>query len=437
MTREFADARREDLGLLLANQVHTGALLSYRKNAFDLFAKHGLPSRRNESWKYTSLDTLAQNQFVHAATTKHTQDDAMVLPSLDAMRITITNGKVDEAALLKIQNSGLQIFLLTDAIQANPALLEQYLVGMPDPALALHNLNTALMDEGIYIRVPADTSPKIPLLLNFASRQSDSAVASYPRIIVEVEENASLVLIEYHEGANGCENFCNQVNQFSLASNAKLSHYSLQHGSVSDTHLCRTVVKAARSSSLDHYGMQFGGRLLRNEIDVSLNGVGANAHLSGLFLPTDKQHMDNQICVEHAAPETVSTQNYRGVLNEQGHGVFNGKVVVRETAPKTDARQSNRNLLLSNRAEIDTKPELEIYADDVKCSHGVTTGQIDQNQLFYLLSRGIDAQTAQSLLVFAFADAVIAPVVIPEIKEHLEQQLVGELPDTERIRNFV
>ncbi len=219
--------------------------------------------------------------------------------------------------------------------------------------------------------------------------------------------------------------------------NAKLSHYSLQHGSVSDTHLCRTVVKTARSSSLDHYGMQFGGRLLRNEIDVSLNGVGANARLSGLFLPTDKQHMDNRICVEHAAPETVSTQNYRGVLNEQGRGVFNGKVVVRETAPKTDARQSNRNLLLSNRAEIDTKPELEIYADDVKCSHGVTTGQIDQNQLFYLLSRGIDAQTAQSLLVFAFADAVIAPVVIPEIKEHLEQHLVGELPDTERIRNFV
>ncbi len=437
MTREFAEARRSDLGLVLASGSAGDAISGYRQQAFELFEKHGLPDRRIENWKYTSLDSLLRSKFTPAPVIESFDRKENALPTLDAMRVVINNGNIDTSGFDQLRENGLQVELLTDAAAHDSNLLDQYLAGMQGPALAPYNLNTALMHNALFVQVEAGRSVQKPLLLHFTSSQANSAVASYPRVIVKLEENSSLTLVEYHESQNTLEHLCTQVNQFDLKRNSVLIHHGLQHGAPTDLHLCRTEVHVAESASFSHHGMQFGGKLLRNEIDVVLAGKGSKTDLNGLFVPTGKQHMDNRISIIHAAPETISSQNYRGVLNDQGRGVFNGKVLVEKAAQKTDATQSNRNLLLSNRAEIDTKPELEIYADDVKCSHGVATGQLDKNQLFYLLSRGIEAQTAQSLLVFAFADSVITTVDIPEIRKHLEQCLVGELPDANRIRDFV
>ncbi len=243
--------------------------------------------------------------------------------------------------------------------------------------------------------------------------------------------------MESYLGTNDAEYFNNTVTEIVTAKGARLEHYKLQQEGPRGFHIGNTSVRQHRDSQLASHAISLGGALIRNDIDTELAEEGANVLMNGLYMAAGHQHVDNHTCISHAKPHTTSTEHYRGVLDGHARGVFNGRVVVQPRAQKTEARQANANLLLSDDAEVDTKPELEIYADDVKCSHGASVGQLDENMLFYLRSRAIEEKTAKGLLTFAFADEVIKDIKFAPIRERLESVVVGKLPDPALIRDFV
>ena len=258
----------------------------------------------------------------------------------------------------------------------------------------------------------------------------------HPRNLVVMAEQSEATLIESYVGLDDADYFTNAVTEISLADNAILKHYKVQQESLNAYHIGSLNAWQGKNSQLESHSVSLGGALVRNDIHSQLDAEGANIVMNGLYMTSGRQHVDNHTRVDHLKPHTYSTENYRGVLNDRSRAVFNGKVVVHKQAQKIDAHQNNANLLLSDDAEIDTKPELEIYADDVKCSHGATVGQLDENMLFYLRSRAIDEETARSLLTYAFADEVISKIEFMPIRNRLEYLVVGQLPDAALIREF-
>ncbi|MGH8120778.1 MAG: Fe-S cluster assembly protein SufD, partial [Gammaproteobacteria bacterium] len=230
--------------------------------------------------------------------------------------------------------------------------------------------------------------------------------------------------------------FTNTVTEACVQKGAVLQHYKIQREGQSCYHVGNFDIRQEQDSRVESFSIALGGSLVRNDIRARLDAEGAGIRMNGLYLAGGRQHIDNHTRVDHLQPRTWSHENYRGVLNEHARGVFNGKVIVHKDAQKTDASQNNANLLLSDNAEVDTKPELEIYADDVKCAHGATVGQLDQDMLFYLRSRAIDETTARNLLTYAFVDEVLREVGIAPLRRHLEQMIISRLPQPELIREF-
>jgi Fe-S cluster assembly protein SufD len=254
-------------------------------------------------------------------------------------------------------------------------------------------------------------------------------------VLVKAGANSSATLVEHYVAASG-EALELAVTELSLGEGARVEHYRLQECSSDGFHLGVLAGRVGRDATLVSHNLSIGGRIARVDFDVVLAGPGARVEMNGLYVAHERQHVDSHTRVDHAVPHTTSDQLYRGVLSGRSRAVFNGKAIVHPGAAGTDAQQSNANLLLSPGAEVDTKPELEIYADDVKCSHGATTGQLDADALFYLRSRGLDEDTARTVLTFAFADAVLARMGLAPIRQHAEQLVVGRLPDSDRIREF-
>jgi Fe-S cluster assembly protein SufD len=254
--------------------------------------------------------------------------------------------------------------------------------------------------------------------------------------LIILSENSQATVIESYIGLNDSDYFNNTVTEVCMKQNAHLQHYKIQQESMQAYHIGSLKITQAKDSRVESHSISLGGALVRNDIHSLLEAEGAGIRMNGLYMATGKQHVDNHTRVDHMRPHTSSHEIYRGVLNDHARGVFNGKVVVHKDAQKTDAVQSNANLLLSDNAEVDTKPELEIYADDVKCAHGATVGQLDQDMLFYLRSRSIDENTAKSLLTFAFADEVIRRINLDPIRKRLEYQVIGRLPEADLIREF-
>ena len=252
-----------------------------------------------------------------------------------------------------------------------------------------------------------------------------------------MEANTEATLIENYIGLDDANYFTNTVTEVSLADGANLQHYKVQQESLNSTHIGNLNVMQQKDSRLISHSISLGGSLVRNDIHSQLAAEGASVVLNGLYMTKGKQHIDNHTRVDHLKPNTHSEENYRGVMNDNSRAVFNGKVIVHPQAQKIEAHQHNANLLLSDNAEIDTKPELEIYADDVKCSHGATVGQLDQDMLFYLRTRAIDEETAKSLLTFAFVEEVISKITLAPLRERLEHLVVGQLPDANLIREFI
>ncbi|WP_275289235.1 Fe-S cluster assembly protein SufD [Halomonas elongata] len=404
------------------------------------FEAFGFPHRRIEEWKYTNVRDIARGDFTLATDAEFSPATAAALTlPLDAYRLTFVDG-VFAPALSDLGSlpEGVQVMPLSHALEENHEAVGGplgRLTGVDFSSFAA--LNTAFMEEGAVVRLAPRTVVDKPIVLQFLSRAGEQEVMSHPRILVEAGGRSEATLIEHHVGDAEAANFTNLVEEIILERGAILSHYKLQEAPLKDRHIASIHIEQARDSRYVSFNLNLGGGLVRNDLVSDLNGEGAEAIYNGLFYGQGRQHVDNHTLVNHNAPRTFSRENYKGILDDRAHGVFNGKVIVKRDSQQIEADQSNANLLLSDRAEIDTKPELEIYADDVKCAHGATTGQLDEEAIFALRTRGIDEQTARGLLTLAFAGEVMDRVDLDAVSERVELTVAGKLPERFNLAGLV
>lgn len=413
-----------------------------RQSALNLFKEVGFPSSRQENWKYTDVRPIAKKSFsnskTQAVTISTDEINNIRFQGLDCIELVFINGVFsEENSVLDDLPKGVVVENIADALAKDNELLAKHLAQYADNKVSPFTaLNTAFIQNGTFINISANTVIDKPISILYLSKDNSSPLATHPRNLVVMGQHSEATVIESYIGLDDANYFTNAVTEVVLSPDSVLNHYKVQQESLNAYHIGNLNVMQDKNSKLESHSISLGGALVRNDIHGQLAAEGAEIIMNGLYMTGDKQHVDNHTRVDHLKPHTLSTENYRGVLNGKSRGVFNGKVVVHPQAQKIEAHQNNANLLLSNDAEIDTKPELEIYADDVKCSHGATVGQLDENMLFYLRSRAIDEETARSLLTYAFADEVISKINFAPIRNRLEYLVVGQLPDAALIREF-
>jgi len=417
-------------------------LQAQRQSAIELLQKTGFPTTRQENWKYTDVRPIIGKLFNVATLNPENIStetiESIRLHELDCHELVFINGRFSAGhSRLQALPDGVVIKDLASALKDHRQLIAEHISGF---SAAEHNgftaLNTAFIRDGALICLPPNAAIEKPINLLYLSGLHDRPFASHPRNLIILSENSQATIIENYIGLDDSDYFTNTVTEVCMKQNAHLQHYKIQQESMQAYHIGSLKIAQGQSSRVESHSISLGGALVRNDIHSRLEAEGAGIIMNGLYMATGKQHVDNHTRVDHLQPHTSSHEIYRGVLNDHARGVFNGKVIVHKDAQKTDAVQSNANLLLSDNAEVDTKPELEIYADDVKCAHGATVGQLDQDMLFYLRSRSIDAHTAKSLLTFAFADEVIRQIKLDPIRKRLESLVIGRLPEADLIREF-
>lgn len=410
-----------------------------RTAALDAFAERGFPTKRDEEWKYTSVADFEQHAFLAMPGSRDDADTAAIVRNFaienDAAHLMVFhNGRYAPALSSPgILPAGATLKSLADVLTTTPDMLEPYLANSEQQP-AFDALNGAFMADGAFLHLKRGTVLETPVHLLFLSTQEASA--SHLRNIIVAEEGAQATVIEHYAGTDGALYFTNVVTRVFAAGNAVIEHHKLQQEAGNAFHVAGIHAIQQRDSHFTSNSFTLGGALTRNDITTIFDAAGCDATLNGLYLVGGQQHVDNHTRIDHRMPNGTSRENYRGVLDGRSHAVFNGKVIVHPGAQKTNAFQANHNLLLSREAEIDTKPQLEIHADDVKCNHGATIGQLDETQLFYLRSRGIDAVVARNLLVHAFAHDVIEHIRVASLRTRLEQILLARLPQGERMREL-
>lgn len=383
-----------------------------RAEAAEHFAAVGLPSRKLEAWRYTDLGAIAQAGFTEALTL--VREDPTLPPMRAPYRAVFVDGRF--AAGLSV----LPEWCRSLAAHLNEA--EGWL-GALAQKLPVVSLNTMLFEDGLLLDLPAGMEGGALELLSFASH-TERPIAFHPRHLIRIGEGASLTLIETSLGPNGASYLHNPVFEIAVARDATLSHIRIQREGRAGFQLSTVLAAVQAGGTYDNFTLNAGAKLVRNEIHTALLGPKAACHMNGAQLAGDGQHADTTTYLDHAAPDCASRQTYKTVLAGKSRGVFQGKILVRQVAQRTDGYQMNQALLLSEEAEIDAKPQLEIYADDVKCSHGATVGALDEAQLFYLRARGIPAETARAMLVQAFLVEAIEGVTHP-----LAQAALAEATD--------
>ncbi len=368
------------------------------------FERIGFPTRKHEEWKYTSIDGFLKQRFVKADTAakmelRLREEDSL---PVSGSKISLINGVVVGAeALAATLPAGVLILPLAHALLSHADKIKPWLGQILKQEHAFHALNTAMLQCGIFIYLPAGVSLTEPLLL--AHWQDQTQQATYIRHLVIAEADSRATIIEDYQGDASTEYFTNTITEVYSAANSTLTHYKIQRESNLASHIGHLAVNQAAGSQFDSHLFSFGGKLVRSDITFSLQEPHARCSMNGIYAPTNGQHMDHHTLVTHAVPDCSSSQDYKGILNGHSRAVFNGKVIVAKDAQHTEAKQQNKNLLLSIDAEIDTKPQLEIFANDVICTHGATVGQLDEDALFYLATRGIERAEASHYLVQAFA----------------------------------
>jgi Fe-S cluster assembly protein SufD len=426
----------------LQNELINDHLHEQRQSAIELLQKTGFPTTRQENWKYTDVRPITGKLFnttpVNLEKISSSTLENIRLHELDCHELVFINGRYSaEHSSFKVLPGGVVINDLASALKDHNQLISEHISGFSETKYnGFTALNTAFIRDGAFICLPPDTVIEKPISLLYLSGLNDQSFASHPRNLIILSENSQATVIESYIGLDDSDYFSNTVTEVCMKQNARLQHYKIQQESMRAYHIGSLKITQKRNSQVESHSFSLGGALVRNDIHSLLEAEGAGIRMNGLYMATGKQHVDNHTRVDHLQPHTNSHEIYRGVLNDHARGVFNGKVVVHKDAQKTDAVQSNANLLLSDNAEVDTKPELEIYADDVKCAHGATVGQLDQDMLFYLRSRSIDENTAKSLLTFAFADEVISRINLDPIRKRLEYLVIGRLPEADLIREF-
>ncbi|HEU4874679.1 MAG TPA: Fe-S cluster assembly protein SufD [Pyrinomonadaceae bacterium] len=398
-----------------------------RSSAMDRFEQLGFPSVHEEDWKYTNLAALAKESFVPATTSTGSVDvSGFAYPETEGAHLVVVNGFLREDLS---QTSGLGDAVVVDLFSAAAdarynKIIRKYLArnaGYHNNGLTA--LNTAFLQSGVFLWIPKNVKVETPLQVTFVAEGDQSA--SFPRVLVVAEENSSATLIESFVGEG--RYFTNATVEVVVKDGAHLEHYRLQRESTNAFHTSTTSVELGRASRYDTTSINLGAQLSRHDISVVMDHEGAETSVDGLYMVDSDQHSDTHSVIDHKQPHCNSHQLYKGILDGNGRAVFNGKVFVREGAQKTDAMQTNKNLLLSEKARVDTKPQLEIYADDVKCAHGAAVGQIDPEELFYLETRGIGPELGRNLLTYGFAEEVIARIKIESIRSELDQTVLRQL----------
>jgi Fe-S cluster assembly protein SufD len=397
-----------------------------RRDALEQFLATGFPTQRNEDWKYTNLRRLENRKFSLATSVPSAAKSSEWIAGAGT-RIVLLNGHYTPAlSSASAHPPGVTVLTLGSWMEHEPrevaAFLSQHRARHTS---ALENLNLAFSTDGVVVRVADGAAVDAPIYVVHQWSESSTQAMSHPRVVLVVGRNSRCTLVEQFLGADGLECFTNAVTTLRLDAGARVEHYRIQEESTRSFHIAHVDTSLQVDARYSCHDVALGASLGRVGLSTSLEGGGAHVALHGLFAPLGSQHLDAHTRIDHVAAHTTSEEDYRGIAGGRGRGVFNGKVIVRPDAQKIDARQSSRNLLLNEGAEIDTKPELEIYANDVKCSHGATTGQLDATALFYLRSRGLSESEARILLIRAFAESILRTIEHEPVRSWLEQRLAG------------
>ena len=417
----------------------TDSLAPVREEAMERFLALGLPSNRDETWRYTNLRSL---NGVHFAAAQHYERSAIEpfasVSLLDgaqrAATISMINGYPWLHTIDSVINE-IEVASLKEVARLDPKMLMDY-IGAPSDAdnrrWAL--LNTALFADGLYLKITKNV--QTPLVILHVGIGTDTDTVAYPRVIIEAAPGASATIIEHHVAQGERAVMVNSNTHVSLGRGAQLEHYRVFATGPDSAHFDFLDVRQERDSLCKQFTIALGGGMVRADMEVNLNQAGAKLDSHALLVGYENRHVDCVNLVTHAAPDTTSRQTARAIASDTSRVVFNSKVVVKAGAARSESQQSCRGLLLSQEAEIDSRPQLEIHADEVKCVHGATTGRLDPDMLFYLLSRGLDRNTAQSLLVFAFLADVLTGMSVASARTSIENALINQMPDSQLLRNF-
>jgi Fe-S cluster assembly protein SufD len=406
-------------------------LQDLRDHAASRFVELGFPSVRDEEWRFTNISPIASTEFRLAPPSKL---DAAVLDTFlyaDApFRLVVLNGRVvPELSRTAGLPTGLKFGSLATAATDQADIVARYLGQLADPSTrTFAALNTAFTHDGAYVYVPDGLVFEQPLQILFVST-SEAPVASmsHPRTLIVAGDRSQLQIVETYVSAPGQKHFTNAVTEIVAGEGAVLDHYKVEEESVDAFHMASTHIHAVRNSNVSTHAFTLGGRIVRNDIIAVLDGEGAECTLNGLYLADGDRLVDTHTTIDHAKAHCPSHEIYKGILGGRARAVFNGKIIVRIDAQKTDAKQTNRALLLSDNASINTKPQLEIFADDVKCTHGAAIGQLDDDAIFYLRARGLTYLEARDMLIHAFAGEILERVKIEPLRRALESELYTQL----------
>ena len=403
-----------------------------RSEAMKNFEAKGFPTKKEEAWKYTSLNNLQKIDFsifpkeVNAL--EYREVKKYFINEIDTYKIVFIDG-IFSSNLSETTHDGVDICLMSSALNKPmyKQIIDVYFNKVASKDESLTTLNTAFSKEGAYIYIPKNKMPKKPIeILHFATG-NEATLMLQPRNLIIVEENAEVQIIERHQSLTTNEVLTNTVTEIFAAKNAIVDYYKVQNDAANASLIDNTYINQKDKSVVKVHTFSFGGKLTRNNLNFYQNGEYIDSTMKGVTILGDKQHVDHHTLVHHIEPNCESHQDYKSIYGENSTGVFNGKIIVEKLAQKTNAFQQNNNILISDKATINTKPQLEIFPDDVKCSHGCTIGQLDEDALFYLQSRGIPKKEARALLMYAFANNVLESVRIPELKTRINKLIANKL----------
>ena len=416
-----------------------GWLQALRHSAFEWVSEHGFPTAKDEAWKYTRVAPILGIPFAPAEPgarcTLSLDDVAELAGDLGGPRMVFVNGYfVNELSALKNLPESVKLSSLASVFAQEGEALESLFRRrlFRERPQAFTALNMALGEDGAFIRIPTHTTIEEPIHLVFISDANATPLVSHPLSVVFAGVGSRATIVETHTGIAGGVYLSNTVTEIVLDEGADVEHYKVQNEADSAFHLGLMDVRQGRASRFSAHSVALGAALARHEVQVALEAPEAQVALNGLYLPRGRQHLDNPTTIDHAAPHCTSRELYKGVVDGHGRGIFDGHVVVHPGALKTDASQTNKNLLLSASAQAYTRPRLEIFADDVKCAHGAAVGQLDDEALYYLRTRGIPQQAARELLIHAFASEMLELIQVPPLRSRVQQMLAARFTDGEK-----
>jgi Fe-S cluster assembly protein SufD len=407
-------------------------LYNIRTAAIKNFENKGFPTKKEEAWKYTSLNTVLKNDFTvfpkHESAIEFADIKKYFLHEIDTYKLIFVDGKFS-SFLSATTHDGLDVCTMSSALTKSKyeAVITQYFNKIAHQDESLTSLNTAFANEGAYINIPKSKLVEKPIEIIYFATGIEKALMLQPRNLIIVGENAQVQIIERHQSLNENPVLTNAVTEIFVQKNALVDYYKIQNDLQSTNLIDNTYIAQKDNSRAAVHTFSFGGNITRNNLNFYHQGEHIDSTLKGITIIGNKQHVDHYTLVNHATPNCESHQNYKTILADSATGVFNGKIYVEREAQKTDAFQQNNNILLGDKATINAKPQLEIFADDVKCSHGCTIGQLDESAMFYMQQRGIPKKEAKALLMYAFSSEVIESIKIPELKQRITKIIATKL----------